>query len=229
MHIPTKHHPFTTNQRHLVIGIIAALILGFGLIFSAIWLVNKNKTATLELLVAPASATITLHDTATASDQALQNGTHRLLPGTYTLTVAHPDFPEPYSTTLELPEHQTIHFYHILDGNENYYRAHEDDARLAERVAGRQAEQAQQARIASDPIYKITPYHDYNQGFDLTVVENDVKNTTSNTNDTPITLHAYLYTCKASEEPILKQHLHDWLTEQGINPENYHIEYSSCN
>ena len=156
----------TANKKrnHLLNMIIFFLLVSlFILIYFLItWITNYDKTATLDYYLAPATATVTLNQ-----ENLKPDGKIKLKPGTYNVTIKKQGFNN-FSTTLELKPNQTTYLYKALEPdstNSNYYQNHPDEASRAQHIADSEADLERKKYTDSDPIFKVTPYSSYQNGF----------------------------------------------------------------
>ena len=210
-----------TNKKgnHLLNTIIFFLLLSLFILiyFFITWIINYDKTATFEYYLAPATATITLNQ-----EILKPEGKIKLKPGTYNITIKKPGFND-FSTTLELRPNQTTYFYKALEptsDNLNYYQNHPDDASRAQHIADTQADLERKNYTESDPIFNITPYSSYQDGFSIIAEKQD--------NTSKILLKINLLTCSDSQLQNLKEAAYQYLKNHQINPDNYDINFSNC-
>lgn len=211
----------TANKKrnHLLNMIIFFLLISlFILIYFLItWITNYDKTATLDYYLAPATATITLNQ-----ENLKPEGKIKLKPGTYNITIKKQGFND-FSTTLELKPNQTTYFYRSLDpttDNLDYYQNHPDDASRVQHIADAQADLDRKNYTDSDPIFKITPYSSYQDGFSIISEKQD--------NTSKILLKINLLTCSESQIQSLKEAAYQYLKNRQINPDDYDINLSNC-
>ena len=211
----------TANKKrnHLLNMIIFFLLVSlFILIYFIItWIANYDKTATLDYYIAPATATISLNQ-----EILKPEGKIKLKPGTYNITIKKRGFND-FSTTLELKPNQTTYFYRSLEpttDNLDYYQNHPDDASRVQHIADAQADLDRKNYTDSDPIFKITPYSSYQDGFSIISEKQD--------NTSKILLKINLLTCSESQIQSLKEAAYQYLKNRQINPDNYDINLSSC-
>ena len=211
----------TANKKrnHLLNMIIFFLLISlFILIYFLItWITNYDKTATLDYYLAPATATITLNQ-----ENLKPDGKIKLKPGIYNVTIKKQGFND-FSTTLELKPNQTTYFYRSLEpttDNLDYYQNHPDDASRVQHIADTQADLDRKNYTDSDPIFKITPYSSYQDGFSIISEKQD--------NTSKILLKINLLTCSESQIQSLKEAAYQYLKNHQINPDNYDINLSSC-
>lgn len=175
-------------------------------------IINISKSSELDILIAPASSEITINN------QKYKNGPYRLYPGTYQVKIQKPDF-KTYQTTLELKPNSKSKLYYALknQAKNNWYKNHPEDQEILKTINDYQADQFRE-KVSQDPIFKITPFDNYNAGFKISPINTKNK----------LTINIYLYTCTESEQPILKQNALKWLKSKHINLKKYNLVYKSC-
>lgn len=204
---------------HLLNTIIFFLLLSLFILiyFFITWIINYDKTATLEYYLAPSSATITL------DQQNLQpEGKIKLKPGTYKLKITKQGFTD-FSTEIELKPNQTTPLYKALEPdstNSDYYQTHPDEASRVQHIADANADLERKNYTDSDPIFKITPYSSYQNGF--SIVSEKQENTSK------ILLKIDLLTCSDDQIQKLKDAAYQYLKDNKINPDNYDIRLTNC-
>lgn len=144
----------TTKRSRLTLFLsgLALLIFLLVLIITAIAR-QLQRTATLEILVTPASATITINN------QVYRNGTVQLEPGNYAAVISKDNF-VPQTITLDLQPHTTTKLYAYLeqsDGSYSWYLDHPDDSLLLDRIGDYLTQQEAAAYIAAWPILADLP------------------------------------------------------------------------
>lgn len=204
---------------HLLNIIIFFLLLSLFILiyFFITWIINYDKTATLEYYLAPSTATITL------DQQNLQpEGKIKLKPGTYKLKITKQGFTD-FSTEIELKPNQTTTLYQALEPdstNTDYYQTHPDEASRVQHIADANADLERKNYTDSDPIFKITPYSSYQNGF--SIVSEKQENTSK------ILLKIDLLTCSDDQIQKLKDAAYQYLKDNKINPDNYDIRLTNC-
>lgn len=204
---------------HLLNTIIFFLLLSLFILiyFFITWIINYDKTATLEYYLAPSTATITL------DQQILQpEGKIKLKPGTYKLKITKQGFTD-FSTDIELKPNQTTPLYQALEPdstNTDYYQTHPDEASRVQHIADANADLERKNYTDSDPIFKITPYSSYQNGF--SIVSEKQENTSK------ILLKIDLLTCSDDQIQKLKDAAYQYLKDNKINPDNYDIRLTNC-
>lgn len=204
---------------HLLNIIIFFLLLSLFILiyFFITWIINYDKTATLEYYLAPSTATITLEQ------QNLQpEGKIKLKPGTYKLKITKQGFTD-FSTEIELKPNQTTPLYQALEPdstNSDYYQTHPDEASRVQHIADANADLERKNYTDSDPIFKITPYSSYQNGF--SIISEKQENTSK------ILLKIDLLTCSDDQIQKLKDAAYQYLKDNKINPDNYDIRLTNC-
>ena len=204
---------------HLLNTIIFFLLLSLFILiyFFITWIINYDKTATLEYYLAPSSTTITL------DQQNLQpEGKIKLKPGTYKLKITKQGFTD-FSTEIELKPNQTTPLYKALEPdstNSDYYQTHPDEASRVQHIADANADLERKNYTDSDPIFKITPYSSYQNGF--SIISEKQENTSK------ILLKIDLLTCSDDQIQKLKDAAYQYLKDNKINPDNYDIRLTNC-
>lgn len=204
---------------HLLNTIIFFLLLSLFILiyFFITWIINYDKTATLEYYLAPSTATITL------DQQNLQpEGKIKLKPGTYKLKITKQGFTD-FSTEIELKPNQTTPLYQALEPdstNADYYQTHPDEASRVQHIADANADLERKNYTDSDPIFKITPYSSYQNGF--SIISEKQENTSK------ILLKIDLLTCSDDQIQKLKDAAYQYLKDNKINPDNYDIRLTNC-
>lgn len=204
---------------HLLNIIIFFLLLSLFILiyFFITWIINYDKTATLEYYLAPSTATITL------DQQNLQpEGKIKLKPGIYKLKIIKQGFTD-FSTEIELKPNQTTPLYKALEPdstNADYYQTHPDEASRVQHIADANADLERKNYTDSDPIFKITPYSSYQNGF--SIISEKQENTSK------ILLKIDLLTCSDDQIQKLKDAAYQYLKDNKINPDNYDIRLTNC-
>lgn len=205
--------------------IILTLIISFlTLFFTAIlyFFHYLDKTAEIDIIISPKNSIIKLNN------ETFINGTHKIKPGNYEVSITNnyttdssePGFPE-FTKTIEIKDHTKYKLYHSLiptEANSNYYQTHPEDYSIAQGIADRLAREEQQSYTNSDPIFLITPYKDYDQGFEIYSEKTNSK----------ISVKITLLTCNEDLLSNLKNQALAWLQSKSINPSKYDITYTSC-
>ena len=207
------------TKNPVLILIIIFLILSLFIIiyFFITWLINYDKTATLDYYLAPNTATFTIDQKTYQSDGKL-----KLKPGNYTIKIVKAGFQE-ITKDLELKYNQTTYLYETLEpdsSHSDYYKTHPEDESRVQHIADFKADLERKNYTDSDPVFKITPYSSYQAGFSIAA---EKQSQTSK-----IKLKINLFTCSDQQIEELKTAAYQYLKTNQINPDNYDIEISSC-
>lgn len=211
----------TANKKgnHLLNMIIFFLLISLFILiyFFITWITNYDKTATLDYYIAPATATISLNQ-----EILKPEGKIKLKPGTYKLKITKQGFTD-FSTEIELKPNQTTTLYQALEPdstNTDYYQTHPDEASRVQHIADANADLERKNYTDSDPIFKITPYSSYQNGF--SIISEKQENTSK------ILLKIDLLTCSDDQIQKLKDAAYQYLKDNKINPDNYDIRLTNC-
>ena len=204
------------NTKIVLISIASLLVLGL-IILAIVLIGNGKKSATLEISVAPASATIKINGS------AMKNGTYRVEPGFYEAEITADGF-DSYSGKIELKKGDDNGFLVVLfptDEASDYYDTHPDDDALAGYTANRAIVVAER-NSHTDPIWQFTPYHSEDGTFmiDPTLAE-----------DGTLVVQLTLNSCFTSRQDEAKSAIENWFKENSLSLENYDYFYivPSCN
>lgn len=202
--------------RGTVVFLLAALVGVF--VYSVVNLiVNADKTATIEVLVAPSDAILTIDGRTFPTDTKI-----KIKPGTYAVKIEKNGFIS-YNGSIKATDGETSYLYEYLneeDENGTYYKDNEKEAGRAQQISDKIADIFHENYNGTDNIWNITPYDDYPSGYKI-YAEKDTSGT--------ITLNVYLYTCDASRVEKLKEKALEYLEEKKVDLGKYLIKYSNCN
>ena len=201
------------TKRKIIIA--AVVFVAVAVLATAYWfIVESPKTAVLDVVVAPVSANIKV------GNVQLHNGKHRIEPGTYEVEISKEGFGS-YSGKISLESGNTEKLYICLEKDENntdYYSSHQEDADACWQVEEYNFEKLEGEKY-KDPIFKVAPFHSYSRGFYIDPYLDD---------EDQVHLKITLVTCIAARADGLKQNALEWLSNKGIDVNNYLVEYSSC-
>lgn len=176
---------------------------------------NLVNSAAVEVVVAPTDATIRI------DGKEVDNGTHRMPPGTYDYTIERDGFVS-QSGTIEVADGGPTRLYACLDTTETttgwYDDNSTDDASTCQQALDYLMFNNGQAWLDSDPILRVIPYHNYNGGYNIDYAVSD---------DGSLTITITTLTCQATRADSLYQNAINYLTDQGINPDNYNLVHKS--
>lgn len=150
------------NKKNLmtITSIVLFLIITFSSIF------YYTSLATLDLLVAPTSATITING------KKYHNGQHKLSAGTYDVKISKKDF-NTKTFTLNLKSNQTTNLHTYLDqtdGKDTWYLNHNDDDLIRTQIGDEEATKQAEDYEKKYPIIKLLPfnYANYDENYNYT-------------------------------------------------------------
>ena len=202
------------------------------LIYSIVNLiVNHDKTATIEVLVAPSDSIVTIDGKIFPSSSKV-----KIKPGTYAVKIEKEGFIS-FNGTIKANANETSYLYEFLnETNENgtYYRDNEKELARTQQISDKKADLFHENYTGTDEIWNVTPYDDYASGYKIYAEKADSENpdilpsTTGTTNSNDIVVNIYLYTCDNSRVEKLKQKALEYLEEKKINLNNYTLKYSFC-
>ena len=203
------------KQKLIMAGFLAAVFVIFTLVAVLFALIESQKSVTLDILVAPKDAVIMLNG------ERYKNGEYHIEPGEYEINVTHAEL-EPYYSVISFTSGEDVKLYLYLtgtDGDMSWYLAHNEDDMIVTSIGDYYANLKSQEYAASDPIFAITPYYDYNKGFKVNAMRNDNGNTE---------IIIYLYTCDENRVETLRNNAYRWLDEAQIDLNKYDLSYKYC-
>lgn len=184
-------------------AIVVILLTVFFFIFS-----NIEKTARLEILVAPASSEIKING------KSYKNGTYAFIPGTYHVEIKKEGF-NSYSGEIEIKDEKENRLYHYLeqtDGSFSWYLDHKQDDSIMATIGEYEADLTATEYIKKDPILKITPYYDEENNHFSISVKND-----------KVTINLNACTDSLKSKYILEAQ--NYLKNHDLDPLDYDIDY----
>lgn len=193
---------------------IAVILIGF-LIW---WLLIKDNTATLEILVAPSSSKILINN------KKYTNGTYKLKPGKYSVEISKDNF-ESYSGSILLNQNETTKLYQALkqkDGSSSWYIKNNKDDIIQTAIGDQKTKTVQENLTTKYPILKYIPYS--NSVNNIFIYKID---TQFDSNNNLEYINILLNTCSTSSINQYKTNALDWIKSKGINPSDYVIKYST--
>ena len=203
------------KQRLVTTVFVAAIFVVIVLVIVLVAIIESYKTVTVDILVAPQDAVVTLNG------DKYSNGKHRLEPGEYEISITHSEL-EPYHKTVEFADGEEVKIYLYLtgpDGDMSWYLTHPNDDMTVTTIGDYYANEKSQQYVASDPVFAVTPYYDYNNGFRINAARND---------DGKVEIIVYLYTCDDGKVEGLKANARSWLEQQGLELDKYTMTYKYC-
>lgn len=207
------------NQKRIVRATAVFIICTFiGIVIYSIvhLIINADKTATIEVLVAPSDATVLIDGKHYSTDTKV-----RIKPGTYAVKIEKDGFIS-YNGSIKASDGETSYLYEFLnetDENGTYYKDHEKEAGRAQQISDKIADIFHQNYTGTDNIWNVTPYDDYPSGYKIYAEKE---------NDGTINVNIYLYTCDNSRVEKLKSKALEYLEEKKIDLSKYLVKYSSC-
>ena len=152
MHNTTPNNIYNRNRRILIIS----LLIGFIILVAVILIVSiyyLRRSATLDILVAPTSATITI------DGQTYTNGTYKIEPTSTSATITAEGFTsQEVSLNIIGGETTTLYLYLIpTDGDMNWYLDHPDDMMIVTQIGDLQALATSDAYHTEHPISQVLP------------------------------------------------------------------------
>lgn len=203
------------KQRLITTVFVVAIFVVIALVIVLVAIIESYKTVTVDILVAPKNAVVTLNG------DTYSNGKHRLEPGEYEINITHSEL-EPYHKTVEFTDGEEVKIYIYLtgpDGDMSWYLTHPDDDMTVTAIGDYYANEKSQQYVVSDPVFAVTPYYDYNNGFRINAARND---------DGKVEIIVYLYTCDDEKVEDLKANAHKWLDQQQLELDKYTVTYKYC-
>ena len=202
------------NQKTLTIAGVVVVILLL-LIISIYYIYNRINDATINVLVAPSSAKITI------DNHTYTNGTYRIPSGKHTVVLSKDDF-ETIEEEINIKSNETYNYYNYLvykDGSMGWYADHPDDSGLLETIIPYLGEVEYKSIEQKYPLLSHLPvkedyYNDsltYHYKFDIS------------------------YTIGADNTPIIiitdytgnnKDRAYEKIRSFNCNPEDYQIRYT---
>ena len=200
---------FFEQHRVMSLVILGDIIIAIALLIT--FIVSGSKTATLDILVAPSSATISING------REYKNGTYKFKPGNYTATISKDNF-KTKNIDLELTSGHTTKLYTYLltsDGNLEYYEGNKEDLNILEQTSDETSSNfVKKMSIKKILPYKYAKYNDATHQLVRFVIDVDA-------NDCPDTfcLQAVNYANSS------KELMHEILKQEGYNLDDYKVFY----
>ena len=201
--------------RGTIIFLIAVLV-GVTLYSLTSIIINRDKTATIEILVAPTDAEVRIDGRIFPT-----KATVKIEPGTYAVQIKKDNFIE-FNGSIIAKANETAYIYEFLnetDKNGTFYKDNEKEAGRAQEISDKKSDIFHEDYNGTDQIWNVTPYDNYPGGYKIYAEKNKKGN---------IIVNVYLYTCDDSRVEKLKEKAKEYLEEQKIDLEKYSINYKSC-
>lgn len=221
--MPERKNIFEFNsnekQKKIVRATAVFIVCAFiGIVIYSIvhLIVNADKTATIEILIAPSDSIVTIDGHTYPTDAKV-----RIKPGTYAVKVEKDGFIS-YNGSIKAIDNETSYLYEFLnekDENDTYYKDNEKEAGRAQKISDKIADIFHENYNGTDEIWNITPYDDYPSGYKIYAEKG---------NTGAVNLNIYLYTCDATRVEKLKSKAVEYLEEKKIDLSKYAINYSYC-
>ena len=142
------------RNRKIAAFVLMLIFVGLLIAGSILYVVDKQKTASLKILIAPSKAVVERNN-----KEYKSNGTFRLRPGSYTAKIIADGFIS-QEVTLDLKKDQTESLYIILNPtaeNEDWYNQHQTDSNIANIISDYYANLSLQDYRDKYPIVNILP------------------------------------------------------------------------
>lgn len=209
--MPTKSSKnFFQKYPLLIVGFI---VLIFATIILFITALNLNGTSEIELLVAPASASVTI------DGKAYQNGTFRIPSGTHTIKIEKDNF-NSKEFTFDTGNTDKIYAYILeSDGSYNWYLNHSEDALILTSIGDYEAALKAENYAKTYQISSILPiiYANYDEQYNYTEYRIDGGSFTGCNSDFCLKITD----TTGGNYDAAKQKIED----AGFNPDDYQILY----
>lgn len=195
--------------------VITIAILATIIFFTINHFLNLDKTAEIQILVAPSDAIVTIDGKIYKTNETI-----KIIPGTYDVKIDKTGFIS-YHNSLEAKANEITYLYEYLnEENENgtFYKDNEKESNIAQKISDFKADKFHENYTGTDPIWGITPYYSYKEGIKITAEKVNEK----------VKINVYLYTCLETEISKLRQKALDYLEENNLDLKNYEITYSNC-
>jgi hypothetical protein len=207
-----KNEPIRTKI-FIIFGIFVSIVLVISLIW---WFINKDKTATLEILVTPSSSNILI------DNKTYSNGIYKIKPGEYKVDISKAGF-DYYSGNIITRKDQTVKLYIALlqsDGSYSWYLDHQQDDVILSAIGSKEADETQQNLTSKYPILQYIPYTDSSNG-------NNYKIDVQMNNNNLEYLTIFFNTCSSDSIDLYKIEALAWIKSKNINPDDYTIKYTN--
>lgn len=210
-----QHNSFDKDpvkvKRFRQIFIISCLFLVL-VIFTIVRFIEElPKTSILHILVSPTDTSITI------DDKKYSSGDIKIKPGTYRFKAEKAGF-QTEETEFTVKKGDKKYLYYCLKPDEkhqNWYKEHKKDLDVCNEI-DQFLDSIYKLENMTDPIFNVTPFHSEEKRFYIDSKKNE---------DNSITVTIRPLSCKEAWKKILKENALDHLRKQGINLDNYKIEY----
>ena len=203
------------NKKLKQIAILAISVLLIVIGISIYFIIDDmQKTATLEIVVAPISANIKVNDHTYANMQS-----HRVKPGDYHISITKPDYFESYEENFTLNDGEKKEIYIELTQlpGTDWYKDHPKDAYSMDAIINHELAKNSEYLIKNYPLLKVLPlkveYFINNSTYVYYVISYEINE------DNKPTILIKDYTGGNHDAAIQR------IQSEGYNPEDYQIEY----
>lgn len=207
------------KQKKIVRGtalFIICMFIGIAIYSIVSLIINHDKTATIEVLVAPSDAILTIDGRTFPTDTKI-----KIKPGTYAVKIEKSGFIS-YNGSIKAGDGETSYIYEYLtekDKNGTYYKDNEKENARTQQISDKIADIFHENYNGTDEIWNVTPYDDYPSGYKIYAEKEKSGD---------ITLNVYLYTCDNSRVEKLKSKALEYFDEKKIDLNKYTVKYSNC-
>jgi len=203
------------DNRFLLATAAIAFVLIVVVIAVTTAIIDSYKTARIDVLVAPKSASVKING------GNYNNGSHRVTPGVFTVVITKDGF-DSYEESFSLAAGETKDLAVYLvqtDGGWDWYLTHPEDDMIMTGVGSKQADARAAEMMARYPILRILPYHDSEGTYDFSI-------SPKFSDEKLVALSIELNSCSEYSKGIYRNEALKWLRDNGFNPNDYEIETS---
>lgn len=181
------------------------------------WITNSDKTAVLNYYIAPSTSKVIINQQPQKTE-----GRIKLKPGNYIISVSNDGF-NSLTKEIELKSGEAYNFYESLDPDsthQDFYKNHPDEQSRLQHIADFKADLESKKYSSSDPVFKVTPYSSYKDGFSISAEKQTLSS--------KIKLNINLFTCIDSQIEELKSAALNYLKNNQINLDHYDVNITNC-
>ena len=154
----------TRIPKRILVGIISFTLFAIAVVTIAIIsTVQRNNSGTLDLLVAPTESNIIING------KHYHNGTHYLLPGTYTVDISMDGFTsKTFDISISVGTTTSLHTYLVQDdGSMSWYDSHPEDLSILTTIGDTEAIKKSQEYADKYPVIDAMPiiYAQYSDNY----------------------------------------------------------------
>lgn len=203
-----------SEKQRLALAVTGIVLFAIACIVAIILAIrNSIYSARVIINVAPGDAQIII------DSKQYKNGEVALKPGSYHAEISRNGF-EGIATDFQVEKDEKYKLYACLSTTEStkeWYDEHKDDSTLCN-ISNEYLLRAAQSKKLSDPIFKVTPYHSYDKGFNIDPYFDD---------NNRIIVKITALSCIAERREGLYQSALKYLRNNSIDPNSYIIEKAS--